>query len=167
MKHKKLRSLLFVAVAMFTLLAGNAATALAATGSKTISSAGSMSITLDKGKTGDSSAVSFTVSGLPANARITQIEINTGTLSSSGTVVVNYLKLAKSGESYVEQIPWNGSGNTKLTANGFKVKLANGTYTISFNATGLGGPIVNGMLTTIGTRTLKNPSLTVHWDDTL
>jgi hypothetical protein len=137
---------------MLTLVFATATTAFAATGNKKVTSSGKMSIVLNKGQTGNSSAVSFTVSGLSTNAVITKLEVNTGSLSSySGAILTNYLTLTSSNRTTAEKITWGGQTNTTLKSNGFLASRANGTYTITFNGTCLGGAVVSGVLTDIGT----------------
>lgn len=167
MKNKRLFSLLLTAIMILTMAFSNMTTAYAATGNKTVNSSGSMSIVLDKGNTGNSSIVSFTVSGLPVNAKVTKIEINTGSLTYSGAMLTNYLTLSSSNKTTAEKITWNGAANTTLTSNGFLATMANGTYQISFNCTCIGGAIINGVLTNTGTKSYSRPSIKIYWDDTL
>lgn len=57
----------------------------------------------------------------------------------------------------VGQIAWTGPANKTLTTSKFLASPANGTYTISFNAT-------NVSSLKIGTKTYQ-PSITIYWDD--
>lgn len=100
MKSKKLLHVLLNTILILTLVFATTTTAYAATGSKKVTSSGKMSIVLNKGQTGNSSAVSFNVSGLPVNAIITKLEVNTGSLSSySGAMLTNYLTLISSNKT--------------------------------------------------------------------
>lgn len=151
---------------MFTMVFVTTTTANAATGSKKVTSSGKMSIVLNKGQTGNSSAVSFKVSGLPANAVITKLEVNPGSLSSySGAVLTNYLTLTSDNKSTAEKIAWSGQADRTLKSSGFLASRANGTYTITFNATCLSGAIVKGILLDIGTKVYTAPYITIYWDD--
>lgn len=138
----------------------------AESGRKKVTSSGKMSVVLAKGVTGDSSTVTIKVTGLPSNAVITKLQVNTGTLNYQGAVGTNYLTITSSnGKS--EQIVWRGATNTTLTTSNFLASQANGTYTLSFNSTCIGGAIVNGSVLDIGTKTYSNPYIVVNWDDTL
>ena len=138
----------------------------AASGQKKCTSSGKMSVILSVGQTGDSSSVTINVTGLPANAIITKLEVNTGSLTYQGGVLTNYLTISSSnGRS--EQIAWNGAANKTLTTSKFLASSANGTYTLSFNSTCLGGAIVNGNVLDIGTKTYSKPYIVIYWDDTL
>lgn len=164
-KNKFLCSLLsFMLVVVMALTPS--ANVSAASGNKKVTSTGKMSAILNVGASGDSTSVSIKVSGLPSNAIITKLQVNTGSLSFQGGVVTNYLTITSSnGRS--EQIPWGGTGNTTLTTSRFLASSANGTYTLSFNSTCVGGALVNGTMLNIGTKTYSKPYIVVYWDDTL
>lgn len=151
---------------LIVIVASTPTTAMAASGSKKITSSGKMSVVLNVGATGDSSRVSIRVSGLPANAKITKIEVNTGSLSFQGGVVTNYLTI-ESSNGRSEKIAWAGAANKTLTTHNFLASTANGTYTLYFNSTCVGGAIVGGQILSIGTKTYSRPYITVFWDDTL
>jgi hypothetical protein len=89
---------------VFSMAFVNVTTVFAVTGSKTVSSSGSMSIILQQNTTGDSSIVSFTVSGLPTNATVTKIEINPGSLTYQGAMLTNNLQLSSTNKSGTEII---------------------------------------------------------------
>lgn len=164
---KKVLSSFMAMVLVITLTMLSSSTVFAASGSKKVTSSGKMSVILSVGETADSSAVSITVSGLPTNAVITKLEVNTGSLSSyNGGVLTNYLTITSSnGRS--EQIAWSGATNTTLTTSNFLASAANGTYTITFNATCLGGAVTSAGILDIGTKTYSSPYIVVYWDDTL
>jgi uncharacterized protein YjdB len=156
--------ILILAFAMIFVLAFANMTAFATTsGNKTVNSSGSMGIVLNTGVTGDSSVVSFTVSGLPANSTITKFEVHTGTLTYTGAMLTNYLNLVSSNRTGVEHISWGGAGNTTLQSSLLSGTPAAGTYQISFNCTCLGGAIVGGILTNTGTKSYKNPYIVVYY----
>ena len=71
------------------------------------------------GRTGNSSTVIFSVSGLPTNEIITKLQVNPGSLSSySGAMRTNYLTItSSSGRS--EQITWLGAAGKTLTTSKF------------------------------------------------
>lgn len=166
MKPRRKLSVLLSFILMVVLVFATTTTAFAATGNKKVTSSGKMSIVLNTGQTGNSSAVSFKVSGLPTNAVITKLEVNTGSLSSySGAMLTNYLTLTSSNKTTAEKITWGGQANTTLKSNGFLATKANGTYTITFNCTCLGGAIVGGIPTDVGSKTYSSPYITVYWDD--
>jgi hypothetical protein len=138
----------------------------AASGQNKYTASGKMSAILSVGQTGDSSSVTINVLGLPANAIITKLEVNTGSLTYQGGVLTNYLTISSSnGRS--EQIASNGAANKTLTTSRFLASSANGTYTLSFNSTCMGGAIVNGNVLDIGTKTYSKPYIVIYWDDTL
>lgn len=171
MTKKSIKRILssFLAITLvLTLVISLSATASAQSGSLKVPASGKkMSIALKVGRTGDSSTVTFRVSGLPTNAIITKLQVNPGSLSSySGAMRTNYLTItSSSGRS--EQITWLGAAGKTLTTSKFLASKANGTYTISFNCTCSGGAFVNGVLTDIGTKTYSNPYIELWWDDTL
>lgn len=149
-----------------TMLFATSMSVYAASGQKKYTASGKMSVVLSVGETGDSSSVSIKVSGLPENAVITKLEVNTGSLTYQGGVLTNYLTISSSnGRS--EQVAWNGAANKTLTTSKFLASTANGTYTLSFNSTCMGGAIVNGSVLDIGTKTYSKPYIVIYWDDTL
>lgn len=149
-----------------TMLFATSTSVYAASGQKKYTASGKMSVVLSVGETGDSSSVSIKVSGLPENAVITKLEVNTGSLTYQGGVLTNYLTISSSnGRS--EQVAWNGAANKTLTTSKFLASSANGTYTLSFNSTCMGGAIVNGSVLDIGTKTYSKPYIVIYWDDTL
>lgn len=163
-KNKIICAFLSLALVMAMLFASST-DVLAASGNKKVTSTGKMSVVLNEGVTGDSSIATIKVSGLPANAVITKMEVNPGTLSFQGGVLTNYLTIASSnGRS--ENISWNGAANKTLTTSKFLASSANGTYTLSFNSTCISGAIVSGSKLDIGTKTYSKPSIVVYWDDT-
>ncbi len=146
MKTIKNRKMLYGILSLMLVVVMTFATStsvFAASGSKKVTASGKMSVALNVGQTGDSSSVSINVSGLPSNAVITKLEVNTGTLT------------------------FQGAANTTLKTNNFLASSANGTYTLSFNSTCVGGAIVGGNILKIGTKTYSKPYITVYWDDTL
>ena len=114
------------------------------------------SIVLNPGQRGNSNTVSIRVSDLPEDAIITKLTVNTGTMSYSGAVVCNSLTISSS-NGRTEQIGWTGQANKTLTTSRFLASAANGTYTISFNATNMSS-------LNLGTKSYQ-PSITIEWDD--
>lgn len=166
MSRNKFLKLLFSALLIMTMAFTATTSAYAATGTRKVTSSGTMSLALKKGQTGNSSEVTFRVSGLPANAVITKLEVNPGSLKSySGAVLTNYLTMTSSNRSSAENVTWNGKENTTLKTSGFLASNANGTYTISFNATCISGAISHGMILDIGSKTYSSPYITIYWDD--
>ncbi|HHX61603.1 MAG TPA: hypothetical protein GX707_12980 [Epulopiscium sp.] len=164
MKKRRVLSSFVSLALIFTLTLASSLTVFAASGNKKVTTSGKMSALLNVGQTADSSTVSFNVSGLPTNAVITKLEVNTETLSYTGAVITNYLKITSS-NGRAEEIPWQGAANKTLTTSKFLASKANGTYTISFNSTCVGGAIVNGKPLNVGTKIYSKPYIVVHWDD--
>ena len=77
-------------------------------------------------------------------------------MSYSGAVVCNSLTISSS-NGRTEQIGWTGQANKTLTTSKFLASVANGTYTISFNATNMSS-------LNLGTKSYQ-PSITIYWDD--
>ncbi len=166
MSRNKFLKLLFSALLIMTMAFTATTSVYAATGTKKVTSSGTMSLALRKGQTGNSSEVTFRVSGLPANAVITKLEVNPGSLKSySGAVLSNYLTVSSSNRSSAEKVSWNGRENLDLKTSGFLASKANGTYTVSFNATCISGAISHGMILDIGSKTYSRPYITIYWDD--
>lgn len=164
--NKKFLCGLLSLMLVVTMLFATSTSVYAASGQKKYTASGKMSVVLSVGETGDSSSVSIKVSGLPENAVITKLEVNTGSLTYQGGVLTNYLTISSSnGRS--EQVAWNGAANKTLTTSKFLASTANGTYTLSFNSTCMGGAIVNGSVLDIGTKTYSKPYIVIYWDDTL
>ncbi|WP_077610218.1 hypothetical protein [Clostridium sp. Marseille-P2415] len=165
MKIKRLFRLFFAMLFVFAMTFAYTTAAYAAASSKTVSSSKSMSVILKEGSSGDSNIISFRVSGLPANATVTKIEVNTGSLSFKGAVLTNKLILTSSNKATEASVAWNGASNSKLT---FKTQFyntpANGTYDIRFNATCLGGYIERGIKLDTGTKTYSRPSITIYYE---
>ncbi|WP_097004418.1 hypothetical protein [Lacrimispora amygdalina] len=166
MSRNKFLKLLFSALLIMTMAFTTTTSAYAATGTKKVTSSRTMGLALKKGQTGNSSEVTFRVSGLPANAVITKLEVNPGSLKSySGAVLTNYLTVSSSNRSSAEKVAWNGRENLTLRTSGFLASKANGTYTISFNATCISGALSHGMILDIGSKTYSSPYITIYWDD--
>ena len=166
MSRNKFLKLLFSALLIMTMAFTTTTSAYAATGTKKVTSSRTMGLALKKGQTGNSSEVTFRVSGLPANAVITKLEVNPGSLKSySGAVLTNYLTVSSSNRISAEKVAWNGRENLTLRTSGFLASKANGTYTISFNATCISGALSHGMILDIGSKTYSSPYITIYWDD--
>lgn len=162
---RKISSRFMTFVFVFVLITMSAFSASAAGpthGDKKVTSSGKMGLVLEKGKSGDSSEVTFQVSGLPSNAVITRLEVNPGRLGGQGAVITNYLNI-RSSEDINQQIKWGGAADAVLEADNFVGRKANGTYTIYFNATCIGGAMVNGNILDIGTKSYQSPSIVVYW----
>lgn len=156
MRIKKVVRRFFAMVMVMALMLTTSMTAFAATGSRTYKASSKMTIVLNPGQRGDSNTVSIRVSGLPEDAIITKLTVNTGTMSYSGAVVCNSLTISSS-NGRTEQIGWTGQANKTLTTSKFLASAANGTYTISFNATNMSS-------LDLGTKSYQ-PSITIYWDD--
>jgi hypothetical protein len=156
MKTKNVVRRIFTMVMVMALMLTTSMTALAATGSRTYKSSSKMTIVLNPGQRGNSNTVTIRVSDLPEDAIITKLTVNTGSMSYSGAVVCNYLTISSS-NGRTEQIGWTGQANKTLTTSKFLASAANGTYTISFNATNMSS-------LDIGTKSYQ-PSITIYWDD--
>lgn len=166
MKKRQILYGLLALVLVVTMSFVTSTNAYAASGQKTYKASDKMSVVLSVGQTGDSSSVTIDVTNLPENAIITKLEVSTGSLTYQGGVLTNYLTISSSnGRS--EQIAWNGAANNTLTTSCFLASSANGTYTLSFNATCLGGAIVGGSVLDIGTKTYTKPYIVIYWDDSL
>ena len=124
---------------------------------RTYKAASKMTITLNPGQRGNSNTVTIRVSDLPEDAIITKLTVNTGSMTySGGAIVCNYLTISSSNVR-TEQIAWTGQANKTLTTSKFLASAANGTYTISFNATNMSS-------LSSGTKSYQ-PSITIEWDD--
>lgn len=125
--------------------------------SRTYNAASKMTTTLNPGQRGNSNTVTIRVSDLPEDAIITKLTVNTGSMTySGGAIVCNYLTISSS-NGRTEQIAWTGQANKTLTTSKFLASAANGTYTISFNATNMSS-------LSSGTKSYQ-PSITIEWDD--
>lgn len=155
MKTKNAVKRIFVMLMAMTLLLGSTMTVFAASDSITKKASGKMTIILDPNETGNSTSVTITISGLPEDAIITKMTINTGTMTYNGAVLCNYM-IVSSSNGRTERIPWTGKANETLTTSAFLASPANGTYTLSFNAT-------NVSSLNLGTKTYQ-PSITIYYD---
>lgn len=156
MKKNNVIKRFFAVMMIMTLMLSSTVTVYAQTGNVTRKASSKMTIILDPRETGNSSSVSITVSGLPEDAVITKMTVNTGTMTYNGAVVCNFLTLSSS-NGRTEQLAWSGQANKTLTTSNFLASSANGTYTLSFNAT-------NASSLNLGTKTYQ-PSITIYWDD--
>lgn len=157
MKTKKVMKRIITLVLAMALMVAPSMSVFAASGNTTKAASSKMTIILDPKERGNSSTVSINVSGLPQNAVITKMTVNTGAMTySGGAIVCNNLTI--SGNGRTEQLAWSGKANQTITTSKFLAAKANGTYTLSFNAT-------NMSTLNLGTKTYK-PSITVYWDDT-
>jgi len=115
------------------------------TGSKTFSHTGSMGIlNLPKGKAVDSNEIFFDVRGLPANATVTKISINTGASNAqtpqTGLIMGNNLQVESTTKAERLTIPWTGANNSVLENSTFYYnKTANGLYKMRWNGYALSG----------------------------
>lgn len=148
---------------VITLTVVSSSTTFAATKTKKVTSSGKMSVALDQGTSGDSTEVRFNVSGLPANAVITKLEVNVGSLTYQGGMLTNYLTVSCNGTD--ERIPWGGAANKTLTTSKFVGENPNTTYTISFNSTCTVGAFVGGMNIKKGLKTYSNPYIVIYWEE--
>lgn len=165
MKRKKALSLLLATIMVCAFGFANTAPVSAATFSKTVRSSNSMVVTLKQGNSGNSNTVLFNVSDLPANATVTKIVVHTGTLKYAGAVLTNELVLSSSNKRTPASVSWRGYGDTDLTFDTqFYNTPGNGIYSIYFNATCIGGFISHGMVTDIGVKEYKYPSITIYYE---
>lgn len=164
MNKRKIISSFLALVMVFTMSIVSSVPVSASTGSKKVTTSKKMSLVLSVGETNDSSTIDFKVSGLPTNAVITKLEVYTGSLSYTGGILTNYLTITSS-NGRTEEIAWNGAAKKTLTTSNFLASRANGTYTISFNGTCLGGTIKNGIILDIATKSYTCPYIVVYWDD--
>lgn len=156
MKTRRVVKRIFAMMMAMSLMLASSMIVSAQTGNVTRKASSKMTIILNPSQTGDSTLVSITISGLPENAVITKMTVDTGTMTSNGAVVCNYLTVTSS-NGRTERIGWTGQANKTLTTSNFLASPANGTYTLSFNAT-------NVSVLNIGTKSYQ-PSLTIYWDD--
>lgn len=156
MRTKKVAKRVFIIMMVMTLILATSMTVFAATGNVTRKASSKMTIILDPRETGNSTLVSITVSGLPADAVITRMTVDTGTMTYNGAVLCNYMTVSSS-NGRTEQVAWTGQANQTLETSRFLASPANGTYTLSFNATNMSS-------LNLGTKTYQ-PSITIYWDD--
>lgn len=157
MKTKNIVKRIFTIMMVMTLMLATSMTAFAETGNRTYKASSKMTVSLNPGQTGDSNVVTITVSNLPENAIITKLTVDTGSMTYSGAVVCSSLTISSS-NGRTEKIGWTGQANKTLTTSKFLASAANGTYTISFNATNMSS-------LNMGTKSYQ-PSITIYWDDT-
>lgn len=156
MRTKNVVKRFFAIVMVMTLVLATSMTAFAATGNRTYKASSKMTISLNPGQTGDSNVVTIRVSDLPEDAIITKLTVDTGSMTYSGAVVCSSLTISSS-NGRTEKIGWTGQANKTLTTSKFLASAANGTYTISFNATNMSS-------LNMGTKSYQ-PSITIYWDD--
>lgn len=156
MRTKKVAKRVFTIMMVMTLILAASMTAFAATGNVTRKASSKMTIILDPRETGNFTLVSITVSGLPADAVITRMTVDTGAMTYNGAVLCNYMTVSSS-NGRTEQVAWTGQANQTLETSRFLASPANGTYTLSFNATNMSS-------LNLGTKTYQ-PSITIYWDD--
>ena len=119
----------FLTVMVMALMLTTSMAAFAATGKRTYKTSSKMTIVLNSGQRGDSNTVSIRVSGLPEDAIITKLTVNTGTMSYSGAVVCNSLTISSS-NGRTEQIGWTGQANKTLTTSKFLASAASSKWYI-------------------------------------
>lgn len=133
MRFAKLFSFLFVIVMMFSL---TTSTSFAASSSKSVTSAGAMSLYLAPTANGDSNVITFNVSGLPASAVVSKVVIDANNISwgGSGAIVSTSLSIKNNTMGTYVTAPW-GSGNTTEITTGLIGKPAAGMWSIYYNGT--------------------------------
>jgi len=162
-KSKRWFTKLLVFALILSMALAPASAAFAATGNKKVTNSGKLQLILYKGQSGDSNTLSYVVSGLPSNALVTKIEIYTGTLSYTGGMQTNHMKVTGTNKSGTDQVSWGGAGSTTIQSNYFNGTNANGTYTLSFNGTYVGGTLQGGVLLEMCTKTYTAPYITVFY----
>lgn len=153
MKMKKIKRVFVVMLALIMMFSMQLSVFAATSRTTTKTASAKMSIVLNPSQTGDSSAVTISFTGLPSNAVVTDLTINSGTMTYNGAVLSNYITI--SGNGRTEQVAWGGQANRDLSTNNFIGVPANGTYTLTFNAT-------NVSTLNIGTKTYK-PSIKITY----
>jgi hypothetical protein len=93
-----------------------------------------------KGAVITSNTISFSAMGLPADAIITDVQFNTGTMKYTGAIVTDYLTIRKGNSTPPNEVRWywGGAGGTTLPtdfSNPFGGQYAKDTYYVSFTAT--------------------------------
>jgi len=88
------------------------------------------------GATVRSPEYAFTPTGVPTNATITGIDLNTGTMTYTGAVLTNYWKVRK-GSKYAD-LPGGAGSNVSLSTTGLNGELAKDTYYVSVDVTCVG-----------------------------
>ena len=111
-----------------------------------------------------SSEAMFQLSGLPATARITRIEVMPGGASMSGATVVPRSWRVRSSHNVQQDIQLIGPSGGTHTFNGLNGTLANGNFFVSFTGIAMPTPGLIGMppLTT-GTMSYNSLRLIVHF----
>jgi uncharacterized protein (UPF0333 family) len=153
---KKAISLLLVIV----LLVSMNVTAFAATGSKTVTTAGPMSISLTRANVSAvSNSLSFNFSSLPANAVVTKVEINGGTMTFGGQGVITtdrmYVKNVTDG--VVASVAWDQFFNKAVITSNLLGTAARGQWQVYFSGSKVGGNGVPAI------KSYKNVKLTVYY----
>ena len=127
--------------------------------SRTVSSTGSMSLGLSGKTSGRSSVVNFSFTSLPANAVVSKIEVETGTMSSAGgalaAIVTNAIVIKSDSMSTWASTPWNSIGKTTFNS-GVIGEDARGTWSLAFDGSNIGS--------NYGTKTYSRPKVTVYYN---
>jgi len=156
MKFTKLFGFLLAVVMLFSF---TTSTTLAASSSKTFTSRDTMSLSLDKQLSGDSSVATFNISGLPSDAIVTKVVVdaNTGmTYGGKGAIVSNRIHIKNDSMTTYASAPWGSQNKTTITT-GVIGKPANGTWSIYYNGTNV-STLYNGW------KSYASPKLTVYYN---
>lgn len=124
----------FVVLLLFSSMT---ATVFASSSSKTVTSADSMSLYLPANATGDSSVISFNLSGLPANAVVTKVVVDgNGGVSSGGmgAIVSTKVWVKNSKMDNYASAPWE-RGNKTTISTGLIGKPAVGIWNVYYTGT--------------------------------
>jgi len=129
--------------------------------SRTLTHTGSMMITGFATSTHNSTPITFNGNTIPVGALVTDISINTGTSTSSGTTIGNNLQISSSARSGTLTIPWNGTNNSVLNNTHFFWNHdARATYTVRWNGTVIGNTLPGG---SAAVRGFSNVRLTIGY----
>lgn len=162
--NKKIFSLILALVVVFTSF--SSIQGEAATSSKKFTSTSRNKASLMVSRAGiqtPSTEAIFDVSGLPANAVVTKIEIAPGKASMGGaTIMPNSYKLRSSNSSKISTISANLFRIT-WTNNDFNSTRANGLYYVSFTGTGFAMPSMTGYIE-IGSMSYDALTFTIYYE---
>jgi len=131
----------------------------AASSSKTVTSTASMSLYLPARATGDSSVISFNVTGLPAGAIVTEVEIDADSnisWSGQGAILSTKVWVKNSSMSTYVSAPW-GSLNKTTISTGLIGKPAAGTWSVYYTGTNISNYYS-------ASKTYKNVKLKVYYN---
>jgi len=171
MPMKKVLSFMVSIALVFSLMPASTLVSVEAaskvkTGSKTYSATvGTPSLSVYKANVeGRSTQALFQVSDLPANAKITSIEVHPGGASMGGAPIFTTTWTVRSSSGKTDELYTMNLKGSFYTFRGHNNDNANANYFVSFTGFTTGSPVLFGLPNTTGAKSYKTIKLVINYE---